>query len=138
MLLVTTNGTFDLLHRGHVEILQQAKRMGDKLVVLINSDASVKRNKGEERPIMNQEDRKFMLESLSCVDEVHIFDEDTPLEVLKSLQPDIHVKGGSFLPERIEEEKALIESWGGTHVCLPLKEGYSTTNIIKKIRKEKE
>jgi rfaE bifunctional protein nucleotidyltransferase chain/domain len=131
--VVTSNGTFDILHAAHVHILEEAKKKGDKLIVLLNSDASVKQNKGEKRPIVPEKERAILLEALQCVDNVVIFDEPTPFAVLQQLKPNIHIKGGTFEPKRIKEEKELVESWGGEHVCLPLQEGLSTTNIIDKI-----
>lgn len=133
--IVTTNGTFDLLHIIHLKLLKKAKTLGDILIVLLNSDSSVKKNKGEKRPILPEQERAEILASLECVDYVIIFPETTPLKILKQLQPHIHVKGGSFLPERIQEEKSLLESWNGQFKTFPLEEGYSTTNIIDKILK---
>jgi len=103
------------------------------LIVLLNSDSSIKRNKGEKRPIIPQEERAKMLESLKCVDYVFIFDEDKPLNYLTKIKPDVHVKGGSYLPDRIKEEKELIESWGGKLKMFELEDGFSTTNLIQKI-----
>ena len=91
---VFTNGCFDVLHRGHIELLKFSKRIGDQLVVGLNSDESIKRIKGSDRPINNQKDRKMMLEELRCVDKVIIFDEDTPYDLIQSVNPDIIVKGG--------------------------------------------
>jgi len=131
--IVTTNGSFDLIHRAHIQLLKKAKVLGDILIVLLNLDASVKKNKGKDRPIIPEQERAEMLASLKYVDYVIIFEEDTPLSILKELLPDIHVKGGSFLPERTKAEKELLESWGGEFKTFELEEGYSTTNIIKKI-----
>lgn len=132
--IVTTNGTFDILHLAHIHILKKAKEQGDILIVLMNSDASVKRNKGESRPIIPQKERAEMLESLSCVDYITIFEEDKPLNTLSLIQPNIHIKGGSFIEERIKEEKDLLKSWGGEFKTLELEEGLSTTKIIEKIK----
>jgi len=131
--IVTTNGSFDILHYAHVNLLEKAKKEGDILIVLLNSDSSIKRNKGEKRPIIPQEERAKMLESLKCVDYVFIFDEDKPLNYLTKIKPDVHVKGGSYLPDRIKEEKELIESWGGKLKMFELEDGFSTTNLIQKI-----
>ncbi len=131
--IVTTNGSFDILHYGHVNLLQKAKREGDVLIVLLNSDVSIKRNKGPLRPIVNQEERAFMLSSLECVDFVVIFDEDTPLSLLEKIKPSTHVKGGSFIKERIEEEKELLEKWNGEFKSFNLDDGFSTTKIIEEI-----
>ncbi len=133
--IVTTNGVFDILHISHVHILQKAKDFGDVLIVLLNSDISVKKNKGPLRPIIPEKERAEMLTSLNCVDYVIIFDEDKPLNLLKEIKPHIHVKGGTFLQERVKEEKDLLESWGGEFKTFELEEGYSTTNIIEKIIK---
>lgn len=133
--IVTTNGVFDILHISHVHILQKAKDFGDILIVLLNSDASVKKNKGPLRPIIPEKERAEMLAALNCVDYVILFEEDKPLNILKELKPNIHAKGGTFLQERIKEEKELLESWGGEFKTFELEEGYSTTNIIEKIIK---
>lgn len=131
--IVTTNGAFDILHTAHLRLLQKAKSLGDILVVLINSDNSVKKFKGEKRPIIPEKERAEHLAHLSSTDYITIFDEDTPLNILKELKPNFHVKGGSFIPERIKEEKKLLESWKGELKTFDLEEGYSTTNIISKI-----
>lgn len=122
--VVFTNGCFDILHRGHIEYLQQSKKLGDKLIVGINSDASVKRLKGPDRPINNQEDRATAISALACVDEVYIFDEDTPIDLIKKLRPDIITKGGDYTPETVVgNELAKV-------VILPYIENYSTTSIV--------
>ena len=128
---VFTNGCFDVLHRGHIEYLKQSKQLGDRLVVGINSDASVKRLKGLCRPINTEEDRKFVLESLDCVDEVIIFDEDTPYDLIKRLQPDIITKGGDYTVETVVGND-LAEV-----VIIPTVEGYSTTNILENINENR-
>lgn len=125
---VFTNGCFDILHRGHVEYLKCSKQLGARLVVGLNSDASVRKLKGSERPINSQEDRKAILESLDCVDQVIIFDEDTPYELIKQIKPDIITKGGDYKPhEVVGNDLAQV-------TIIPLVEGVSTTNIIEKIR----
>ena len=128
---VFTNGCFDLLHPGHVEYLQKSKALGDRLIVGINSDASVKRLKGISRPINNQEDRKIMLLALKYVDEVHIFDEDSPAELIKKLKPNILTKGGDYTLEKINS-RHLVDKV----VIIPFIDGYSTSSIIKRIRNE--
>ena len=131
--IVATNGSFDILHVAHLNFLQKAKSQGDILIIILNSDSSVKHFKGDKRPILPELERATHLAHLHSVDYITIFSEDTPLNYLQLIQPDYHVKGGSFLPERIREEKELIESWGGKFQTFPLEERYSTTNIIQKI-----
>jgi D-beta-D-heptose 7-phosphate kinase/D-beta-D-heptose 1-phosphate adenosyltransferase len=121
-MLVFTNGCFDILHRGHIEYLKEAAKIGN-LVVGLNSDASVKRLKGETRPINNQDDRKAMLLALRYVDEVFIFDEDTPLELIKRIDPDVVVKGGDYKPDQ-------VVSGGKPVIIMPMLNGYSTTKMI--------
>ena len=132
-ILVTTNGSFDILHAAHINLLEKAKKEGDILIVLLNSDESIKRFKGEKRPIVNEKERAEMLSAIQFVDFVVIFNEDTPLELLKKIKPNKHIKGGTFLEERIKEEKEIIESWQGEFKTFPIEEGYSTTSIIEKI-----
>ena len=131
--LVTTNGSFDILHYAHVNLLEKAKKEGDILIVLLNSDSSIKRIKGEKRPIISEIERAHILSSLESVDYIIIFNDETPLELLKQLKPNVHVKGGSFVPEKVKEEKNLIESFGGKHIIFEIEDGFSTTNIIEKI-----
>ena len=131
--IVTTNGSFDILHYAHVNLLEKAKNEGDVLVVLLNSDNSVKRNKGENKPIVNENERAGMLAALESVDYVVIFNEDKPLSLLEKIKPNKHVKGGSFVDERIKEEKELLDKWEGEFKNFALEEGFSTTNIINKI-----
>lgn len=131
--IVFTNGCFDILHRGHIEYLSYAKDLGDILLVAINSDESVKKIKGTNRPINSLNDRMFLLASLVFVDYVTYFEETTPIEILKKIQPNIHVKGGDYRKEDLPE-RSIIESYGGTIQILPFIEGYSTTNIIKKMK----
>ncbi|MCR4848531.1 MAG: D-glycero-beta-D-manno-heptose 1-phosphate adenylyltransferase [Bacteroidales bacterium] len=127
--VVFTNGCFDILHRGHVEYLAKAADMGDVLVVGLNTDASVRRLKGKGRPINNEEARALVLASLSFVDAVVLFDEDTPLELIKAVHPDVLVKGADYKPEEIVGAD-FVTSYGGTVATIPLVEGYSTTKII--------
>jgi D-beta-D-heptose 7-phosphate kinase/D-beta-D-heptose 1-phosphate adenosyltransferase len=128
--VVATGGCFDLLHVGHVETLQAARRLGDCLVVCINSDASVSRLKGPERPLVRQADRVRVLEALDCVDAVVVFDEDTPEAVLREIRPHVWCKGGDYAGDRLPEEEAL-ESWGGQAVVLPYVAGRSTTRLVE-------
>jgi rfaE bifunctional protein nucleotidyltransferase chain/domain len=127
--IVFTNGCFDILHRGHVEYLQKSKALGDILVVGINSDASVKRLKGYCRPINNQQDRMYMLKALECVDEVLVFNEDTPLNIIESLRPNIITKGGDYTVEEVVGHDIVPETY-----IISLTNGYSTTNFIERIR----
>jgi len=131
--IVTTNGSFDILHYAHVNLLEKAKNEGDALIVLLNSDASIKRNKGENRPVIEEKERAHMLASLQAVDYVVVFDEDKPLSVIEKIKPHKHVKGGSFIEERIKEEKDLLAKWDGEFKNFELEDGFSTTNIINKI-----
>lgn len=126
--IVFTNGCFDILHRGHVEYLQKAKELGDLLVLGLNSDSSVKRLKGESRPINNEKDRAIILSALECVDYIIIFYEDTPLELIKNLKPDILVKGGDYKIENVVGREYAKET-----VLIDFVDGYSTTKIIKNI-----
>lgn len=130
--IVFTNGCFDLLHPGHIYTLTQAKALGDVLVVAINSDASVKRLKGERRPILNQEERAVMLSALAMVDYVTIFAEDTPLEVIRLLLPDVLVKGGDWGADAVVGRE-VVEANGGEVVLIPYQAGFSTTDIIERI-----
>jgi rfaE bifunctional protein, domain II len=128
-----TNGVFDILHPGHIFSLSQAAKEADFLIVGLNSDDSVKRLKGSDRPINNQESRSLILAALLMVDAVVIFDEDTPLQLINALRPDVLVKGGDYTIEQIVGAKEVIAN-GGRVVINPIVEGYSTTEIIKKLR----
>ena len=132
--IVFTNGCFDILHVGHVRYLAEARSLGDCLVVGLNSDSSVKGLKGPSRPVTSQEDRKEMLMALRSVDEVVIFDEPTPLELIKKIQPDILVKGGDWSVDQIVGSEVVLEK-GGTVLSLPFHLGNSTTGIIEKVLK---
>ena len=136
--VVHTNGTYDLIHVGHINTLQKAKELGDILVVSINSDDSVKRYKGENRPIVGEKERAKVLAALESVNFVTIFNEDDILSTLDILKPSIHAKGGTFEPERIAKEKELIESLGGEFTILPMIEDKSTTSIIESILEKHE
>jgi len=130
---VFTNGCFDLLHLGHLQYLQEAKKLGDVLIVGINSDTSVKKIKGPSRPINDQSTRATMLASLKMVDHVIIFNEETPLNLIKAIMPDVLVKGGDWSIEKIIGADIVMNN-GGTVKSLTFKEGYSTTSIIEKIK----
>ena len=133
--IVFTNGCFDILHVGHKRYLQQAATLGDILVVGVNSDASVRRLKGPTRPVNNEQDRAEMLSALGFIDYVVIFDEDTPYELIKKIQPDVLVKGGDYKPEEVIG-KDIVEARGGRLELISFVEGKSTTNIIKKINQQ--
>ncbi|MCS7076998.1 MAG: D-glycero-beta-D-manno-heptose 1-phosphate adenylyltransferase [Bacteroidia bacterium] len=127
--IVFTNGCFDILHYGHIEYLEKAKSLGDKLIVAVNSDASVQRLKGKHRPIQNQVSRSRVLSALQCVDAVIIFDEDTPYQLLSCICPDILVKGGDYTVEQI-----IGREWAKKVEIVPFVEGYSTSLIEQKIK----
>ncbi len=128
--VVATSGCFDLLHAGHVQMLHAARRLGDRLVVLLNSDASVRRLKGPRRPIVPEADRASLLRALACVDDVVIFGEDTPAQALERLRPNIFVKGGDYGARDIPESRVLA-AWGGRAVVVPYLQGRSTTALAK-------
>ncbi len=130
--IIFTNGCFDLLHAGHVFILNEAKKLGDILVVGLNSDASVQRLKGTTRPLNSQSDRQKVLSGLRSVDFVCLFEEDTPLELILALKPDVLVKGGDYTPDTIVGADFVCQN-GGEVVVIPLVEGKSTSNIISKM-----
>ncbi|MBT1070651.1 bifunctional D-glycero-beta-D-manno-heptose-7-phosphate kinase/D-glycero-beta-D-manno-heptose 1-phosphate adenylyltransferase HldE [Pelotalea chapellei] len=130
--IVFTNGCFDLLHAGHVKYLQKARNLGDLLVLGLNSDASVRRLKGENRPLIGEEERAHILAALNCIDYVVIFDEDTPLELITALRPDILVKGGDYTPEGVVG-KEVVEAYGGRVELVSFVDGKSTTNIIERV-----
>jgi len=127
-----TNGVFDILHQGHIAVLAKAASFADILIVGINSDSSVKKLKGDSRPINNQQSRAFVLASLIMVDAVVIFDEETPLELIKKIQPDVLVKGGDYTLDTIVGAKEVMAN-GGKVEIFPIEEGFSTTGIIEKI-----
>lgn len=132
-IVVTTNGSFDILHYAHANLLQKAKQEGDVLIVLLNSDASIKRNKGKCRPIISEKERALMLAALEAVDYVVLFEEDDPLALLKKIKPQIHVKGGSFILERIKQEQETLSAWHGKFKNFELEDGFSTSNIISQV-----
>ena len=132
--LVLTNGCFDVLHRGHVTYLAQAKALGATLVLGVNSDASVKRlGKGDDRPVNYQDDRLAVLAALGAIDLVVLFDEDTPLDLIMTCHPDILVKGGDWTPDKIVGSKEVL-GWGGSVHSIPFLHERSTTALLKKIR----
>jgi rfaE bifunctional protein nucleotidyltransferase chain/domain len=130
--IVTCNGCFDILHIGHIKFLKEAKKQGDVLIIGLNSDSSVKQNKGPERPINNEDDRAEILAALEMVDYITIFNETTPISLLETIKPDIHCNGEEYRENCIEAE--TIKKYGGKIHLIKLKAGISTTNIIKKIR----
>ncbi len=130
---VTTNGCFDILHPGHIRILEKSRSLGDALVVLVNSDASVRRLKGPSRPLQGENDRMTVLAALRCVDYVCMFDEDTPAPALARLRPDIHVKGGDYTLADLPEAEVVIRG-GGKVAIVPLVRGKSTTSLITRMK----
>ena len=131
--VVFTNGVFDLLHAGHVDVLTGARRCGDVLVVGVNSDASVRRLKGADRPVRSETERVYVLAALEAVDAVTIFEQDTPLELVQVLQPDVIVKGGDYSPDSVVGAPE-VQARGGTVVIIPLTPGHSTTATIERLR----
>lgn len=131
--IVFTNGVFDILHRGHVEYLHAARALGDVLVVGVNTDDSVRRLKGPERPLNREQERAFVLAALACVDAVTLFDEDTPRALIAALLPDVLVKGGDYAPDQVVG-RAETEAAGGRLVLIPFVEGHSTTGLVERIR----
>ena len=132
--LVFTNGVFDILHRGHVSYLAQARALGASLVLGLNSDSSARMlGKGPDRPLNSEADRAAVLAALESVSLVTLFDESTPVELIKQARPDIYVKGGDYDMETLEETR-VVRSWGGRSLALPFVEGYSTTALVKRIR----
>ena len=132
--VVFTNGVFDLLHSGHIDVLTGARAQGDMLVVGVNSDASVRRlGKGPDRPVRSEAERAYVLAGLAAVDAVVIFDEDTPLELVTALRPDVIVKGGDYAPDTVVGAE-LVRARGGRVVIIPLTPGQSTTSIIQRLR----
>lgn len=132
--IVATNGCFDILHTGHIKSLQKAKSLGGVLIIGLNSDASVKKIKGEDRPINNEKDRAEILAALSCIDFVSIFHEDTAEKFLEIVKPDIYVKGGEYSVDILPEAK-IVKKYGGEIFLVPMIPDSSTTNLIKKIKK---
>lgn len=132
--VVFTNGVFDVLHCGHATYLAQARQLGASLVVALNTDASARRlGKGPERPLNREEDRAVLIAALESVSLVTWFDEDTPLELLSEIKPDVLVKGGDYNMDRLAET-AVVKAYGGQALAIPFVDGYSTTALVKKIR----
>ena len=132
--LVFTNGVFDILHAGHVRYLAEARRLGDALLVGVNSDASVRTlGKGPDRPVHSEADRVEVLQALRAVDGAIVFEERTPVELIRTLRPEVHVKGGDYDPETMPETP-IVRGYGGEVVILPLLEGRSTTAALRKLR----
>jgi rfaE bifunctional protein nucleotidyltransferase chain/domain len=138
--VVWTNGCFDLMHAGHVRSLHAAADLGDVLVVGLNSDASVRRLKGPGRPVLPEAERAELLAALECVDHVLVFPDDEPSNVLRQLRPDVHCKGAEYAPPRGRPlpERAVVESYGGRVAFLPLVEGLSTTELLRRVRQLSE
>lgn len=130
--IVFTNGVFDLIHQGHIASIALAAQEGNKLVVGINSDASVKRLKGEDRPVNDAMSRALVLAAMQYVDAVCIFDEDTPLELIQAVKPDVIAKGGDYTPETVVGND-IVTGYGGKTVIIPLIDGFSTTGTINKL-----
>jgi D-beta-D-heptose 7-phosphate kinase/D-beta-D-heptose 1-phosphate adenosyltransferase len=135
--VVFTNGVFDLLHPGHLRYLQHARTLGDALIVGVNSDRSVRANKGPSRPITSETERAELLAALTCVDAVAIFDEDTPAAIIKRIQPDILVKGADWAADAIVG-RDTVEARGGRVVRVDIEPGWSTTAIIEKVRRSRD
>ena len=131
--LVFTNGCFDILHVGHVRYLQAAQALGDVLILGLNSDASVRKLKGADRPVTRQKDRAEILAALACVDFICLFGDPTPLRLIKKIRPDFLVKGGDWKPAKIVGND-VVKSYGGRVLSIPFQKGYSTTATLQKIR----
>ena len=131
--VVFTNGVFDLIHPGHVRYLQEARSLGDALIVGVNADESVRRNKGEGRPVTPERERAELIAALACVDAVTVFEEDTPADVIRAIQPDVLVKGADWAADQIVG-RDTVEALGGRVVRVAVEEGYSTTAILQRIR----
>lgn len=132
--VVWTNGCYDILHAGHVTYLQKSKELGDLLIVGLNSDRSIRSTKGPLRPIVDERERAIVIAALECVDYVIIFQEDSPLNLIETLKPDIYAKGGDYTIDSInQDERRLVESYGGDIALIPGVEGNSTTAVINRI-----
>jgi D-beta-D-heptose 7-phosphate kinase/D-beta-D-heptose 1-phosphate adenosyltransferase len=129
--IVFTNGCFDIIHPGHIDLLTRARQLGDALVVAINSDSSVRRLKGPERPIFPEDERAEILKALEVVDYVCTFEEDTPLETILTIHPDVLVKGADWVANIVGQQE--VEAWGGRVEALPLVAGQSTTGVIERV-----
>ena len=134
--LVFTNGVFDILHRGHVDCLSAARDLGAALLVALNSDHSARAlGKGPDRPMNTEDDRARVLEALQCVSAVILFDDPTPVALLRAVRPDVYVKGGDYDIDQLEETR-VVRSWGGQAFALPFVAGYSTTSLVDRIRRQ--
>lgn len=133
-IIVFTNGCFDLLHAGHTYYLQEAALLGNRLIVGLNTDVSVKKLKGNKRPVIAENERAMQLAALHCVDAIVLFDEETPERLIEAVTPDILVKGGDYAAQEIMGSNYVIAK-GGRIILIPLKDGYSTTTLIEKLRK---
>jgi D-beta-D-heptose 7-phosphate kinase/D-beta-D-heptose 1-phosphate adenosyltransferase len=131
--IVFTNGVYDILHPGHIRSLQAARALGDALVVGVNSDRSVRANKGPSRPVNPEAERAEVIAALTCVDAAVVFDEDTPYEIIKRLQPDVLVKGADWAEDAIVG-RDIVEARGGRVVRMPVEQGFSTTALIERVR----
>lgn len=132
--IIFTNGCFDILHQGHIKLLLSAAELGNKVVLGLNTDASVKKLKGENRPVNDEYSRALVMASQLFVDAVCLFDEDTPLELIRAIKPDVIVKGGDYTPETVVGND-FVKSYGGEVVIIPTLQGFSTTSIIDKMNK---
>jgi D-beta-D-heptose 7-phosphate kinase/D-beta-D-heptose 1-phosphate adenosyltransferase len=131
--VVFTNGVFDLLHPGHVRYLQAARAEGDALIVAVNADRSVRANKGPSRPVVPEAERAELVAALACVDAVVVFDEDTPAEIIRSIQPDVLVKGADWAADQIVG-RDTVEARGGKVVRVPVEQGWSTSSMIERVQ----
>ena len=133
--IVFTNGCFDLVHRGHVEVLANTADLGDRLIIGLNSDSSIQKLKGENRPIIDENSRAILLASLQFIDAIVLFSEDTPQKLIETIVPDILAKGGDYKVEEIAGHEVVLEN-GGSVILVPFIDGFSTTNIIDKIKQD--
>lgn len=131
--IVFTNGCFDLIHKGHIYLIKESRKLGDVLVIGLNSDLSVKKLKGEKRPVLKEQDRSFIINHIKGVDYVVLFDEETPEKLIMEIEPDVLVKGGDYKEEEIVGAE-FVKKKGGEVVVIPYLEGFSTSEIIKKIK----
>ena len=133
--IVFTNGCFDLIHRGHVEVLANTADLGDRLIIGLNSDSSIQKLKGENRPIMDENSRAILLASLQFIDAIVLFSEDTPQKLIETIVPDILAKGGDYKVEEIAGHEVVLQN-GGEVILVPFIDGFSTTNIVDKIKQD--
>jgi len=131
--IIFTNGCFDIMHQGHIKLLLEAAELGHKLVLGLNTDASVKRLKGEGRPVQDEQSRALIMAAQLYVDAVGLFEEDTPLELIQAIRPDVIVKGGDYTPETVVGND-FVQTYGGSVVIIPTLDGYSTTGTIAKMK----